>query len=143
MRNPYTPTFGVTPPLLVGRDEILTDFAEGLEDGVGSPSRAILITGTRASGKTVLLNALEDIVVEKEWVVISLTTRPGIAQELVETILPRYLSQYVSDSGNQIKQIQATVLEVAPVRSRDYLLTPAWVRGFHDSVFTGVSSGAF
>ena len=32
--NPFTPTFGTSPPLLVGRDTDLEDFREGLRDGL-------------------------------------------------------------------------------------------------------------
>ena len=31
-RNPFTPTFGVSPPLLVGRSVLLDDFVVALED---------------------------------------------------------------------------------------------------------------
>lgn len=35
MRNPFHATFGVSPPLLVGRDQALEEFVEALEDGGG------------------------------------------------------------------------------------------------------------
>ena len=60
MANPFHPSFGVSPPLLVGRDAMLADFVEALEDGPGSSGRAALYTGARGTGKTVLLNAVED-----------------------------------------------------------------------------------
>jgi hypothetical protein len=56
--NPFKPSFGVSPPLLVGRDEILDLFVEGLEDGPGSQARATIYTGLRGVGKTVVLNAV-------------------------------------------------------------------------------------
>ncbi|GAB3267032.1 ATP-binding protein [Alteromonas gracilis] len=80
--NPFTPSFGVTPPLLAGREDQLAAFAEGLEEGVGSPTRAVLFTGARGSGKTVMLNAVEDVARAHGWVVLSETTRPGVAAEL-------------------------------------------------------------
>ncbi|MDN5794791.1 MAG: ATP-binding protein [Intrasporangium sp.] len=58
--NPFTPTFGTSPPLLVGRDGDLEDFLEGLRGGPGAPERATLVTGLRGTGKTVMLNAYED-----------------------------------------------------------------------------------
>ena len=60
MANPFHPSFGVSPPLLVGRDSMIEDFVEGLEDGPGAAGRATLYTGARGSGKTVMLNAIED-----------------------------------------------------------------------------------
>ena len=92
--NPFTPSFGVSPPLLVGRDGAIEAFAEALEEGLGSPYRATLITGQRGSGKTVLLNALEDEARRRGWVVASETTRPGVAAELANSTLPALLHQY-------------------------------------------------
>jgi hypothetical protein len=40
--NPFTPTFGVSPPLLAGRSELLEEFAAALEDGPGAPGRMTL-----------------------------------------------------------------------------------------------------
>jgi len=37
MSNPFHASFGVSPPLLVGRDGLLEDFVEALEDGPGRP----------------------------------------------------------------------------------------------------------
>ncbi len=93
MPNPFTPTFGVTPPLLVGRDDPLIDFRATLGAAPGDPNRAILITGMRGSGKTVLLNAFEDEARARGWAVISETTRPGIAGEIAATVLPELLAE--------------------------------------------------
>lgn len=87
--NPFTPSFGTTPPLLVGRDDAITAFAEALDTGVGDPYRAMLLTGTRGSGKTVLLNALEDQARHRGWAVVSQTARPGMLAEMIDTRLPR------------------------------------------------------
>lgn len=92
--NPFTPSFGVSPPLLVGRDSAIEAFAEALEEGLGSPYRATLVTGQRGSGKTVLLNALEDEARRRGWAVASETTRPGVAAELANSTLPALLHQY-------------------------------------------------
>ena len=87
--NPFTPSFGTTPPLLVGRDDAIHAFAEALDTGVGDPYRAMLLTGTRGSGKTVLLNAMEDQARQRGWAVVSQTTRTGMLEEMIETRLPR------------------------------------------------------
>ena len=94
MRNPFTPSLGVSPPLLVGRDEILDRFREALEDGPGSPGRATVYTGARGTGKTVVLNAVEDIAREQGWLVVSETATPGFVQRLVEQHLPNLLRDH-------------------------------------------------
>lgn len=86
--NPFTPSFGVTPPLLVGRDDVIESFAEGLDSSVGHPSRGLLITGARGSGKTVLLNRLEDEARARGWATVAVTTKPGMADELTNSRLP-------------------------------------------------------
>lgn len=59
--NPFTPSAGVEPPVLIGREDVLYDFEESLLAGVGAPGRLMRITGPRGSGKTVLLNELGEI----------------------------------------------------------------------------------
>lgn len=98
MANPFKPSFGVTPPILVGRDGLIEDFAEALEDGPGSSGRATIYTGARGSGKTVMLNAVEDRARALGWVVISETASPGFVQRIVRQHLPRLLRDFDPDA---------------------------------------------
>lgn len=93
MPSPFTPSFGASPPLLVGRDEQLDAFQAALEGGVGDPGRAMLLTGPRGAGKTVTLNALEDLARRQGWEVVSETMRPGLAREMAESSLPALLGR--------------------------------------------------
>jgi AAA ATPase domain len=92
--NPFKPSFGVSPPLLAGRDGLIEEFAEALKDGPGSAGRATLYTGARGSGKTVMLNAIEDRAKELGWVVISETASPGFVERLAKERLPALLSSF-------------------------------------------------
>ena len=56
--NPYKPTAGAAPPLLIGRQRMVDAFVEGLDDGPGAPGRLSLCTGPRGVGKTVMLSEL-------------------------------------------------------------------------------------
>ena len=76
---------GVSPPLLVGRDELLEDFVEALEDGPGSAGRATLYTGARGAGKTVMLNAVEDRAREHGWLIVSETATPGFVSRMTRS----------------------------------------------------------
>jgi hypothetical protein len=63
MESPYTPGAGVSPPLLVGRDQVLGRAVElfARTANFGSPGQSPLImTGVRGVGKTVLLQAITD-----------------------------------------------------------------------------------
>lgn len=93
VNNPFTPTFGTSPPLLVGRDTDLDDFREGLRGGPGSPERATLVTGLRGTGKTVMLNAYEDVAGAEGWLVISETATPNLIDRITHEHLPRLLSE--------------------------------------------------
>lgn len=81
--NPFKPTAGANPPLLVGRDDAIVDLADAFDDGPGAPGRLTLITGQRGAGKTVLLNVAEQLAAERQWVVISETATPGLVERLI------------------------------------------------------------
>ena len=84
--NPFTPTFGVTPPVLVGRQSIIREADEAITDGPGAPGRAMLITGARGTGKTVTLNAIEDQARNHGWIVITEDARPGLLERLFSVL---------------------------------------------------------
>lgn len=94
MSNPFHPSFGVSPPLLVGRDRMLEDFVEALEGGPGASGRATLYTGARGAGKTVMLNAVEDRARERGWLVVSETATPGFVARITAQHLPRLLREF-------------------------------------------------
>lgn len=69
--NPYTPNAGARPPALVGRGEQLDAFdvlLQRLERGY--TEKAMLITGLRGVGKTVLLGAFADRAADRRWAVV-------------------------------------------------------------------------
>ena len=51
--NPFKPTAGKMPPILIGRETAIEEFTEGLDNGAGAPGRIMLVTGQRGFGKTV------------------------------------------------------------------------------------------
>ncbi len=69
--NPFSPTFGTTPPFLAGREEVLSRFDEAVNAGPLHPDYTLLITGDRGTGKTALLNVLEDRVADYGWMTIT------------------------------------------------------------------------
>lgn len=87
--NPFTPTFGISPPVLAGRSEELAAFDRALDRGPGAPGLATLYVGMRGTGKTVMLNEVEDLARSKGWVVVSETATRGLAERLITDGLPR------------------------------------------------------
>lgn len=86
--NPFRPTFGVSPTILAGRDSLLESFKLGLAEGPGSPFRALLISGARGMGKTVMLNEFEDAAAEQGWVKLRAYPDSSMLGTLINTTLP-------------------------------------------------------
>lgn len=85
IKNPFKPTMGMTPPLLVGREEILNDVEFALDNGAGTHERVTVITGPRGIGKTAVLNAIEDLALQHGWTYFSETATKGFVQRLISS----------------------------------------------------------
>ena len=67
-KNPFAPGAGSQPPELAGRDEILEDVDIALERiKLRRPSRSQILVGLRGVGKTVLLNRIREMAMEKSF----------------------------------------------------------------------------
>lgn len=93
-RDPFTPTFGVSPPLLVGRDDLIAEFTALLADDRGPSTRATIYTGSRGIGKTVMLNEVERVAKDNGWLVISETAYAGFVDRLTNIALPGLLANH-------------------------------------------------
>lgn len=87
--NPFKPSLGATPPVLVGRQAVLDDYAYALDSGSGAPELICLITGQRGVGKTVLLNALEYQASLAGWEVFSDNANEGFTSRLTGAVIAR------------------------------------------------------
>ena len=77
IRNPYAPGAGQRPPELAGRDRELKQFEITLERvASGRPERSLVLSGLRGVGKTVLLNALRSLAVQRYWGTGKIEARP-------------------------------------------------------------------
>jgi ATP-dependent Clp protease ATP-binding subunit ClpA len=56
----FLPAFGNRPAHIVGRDEVIADFLDGLGQSVGHRKRASILIGQRGTGKTALLLEFAD-----------------------------------------------------------------------------------
>ena len=83
----FAPSFGRKPDELLGRQQIVREFEEGLEGIRGARDRAVLIMGQRGSGKTVLLLALADIAAKSGFVVSApIVTGTGMLDRIIENV---------------------------------------------------------
>ena len=85
--NPFKPTAGMTPPVLVGRESVIDDFMDGLDEGPGAPGHLMRITGPRGSGKTVLLTALGDIATRRGWSVVNVSGKEALCASIQEQLV--------------------------------------------------------
>ena len=89
MRNPFKPTAGAEPPILIGRDDVVLAFEEGLDNGCGAPGRLMRISGPRGSGKTVLLNDLGDRARDAGWKVVDVSAGSDFLSDLFHELAPQ------------------------------------------------------
>ena len=98
--NPFKPTAGAEPPVLVGRERVVRDFCDGIEEGVGAPARLMRITGPRGSGKTVLLTELGDVAKTYGWTVIDVVASGNLTDKIKRALRDRLPRADVSLRAN-------------------------------------------
>ncbi|MDE0474100.1 MAG: ATP-binding protein [Gammaproteobacteria bacterium] len=94
VRNPFSPSFGTSPPVLAGRDAILDSVGDALAAGPTHPDYTALFIGVRGAGKTVMLNAVEDLARSRGWLALS--------DSASSTGLPDRLTRAASDLLEEI-----------------------------------------
>ena len=83
--NPFNPGFGVAPPLLAGRQEILHSVLSGLGRGPGRHEFHSVIVGPRGTGKTVLLAEIErHVSLENRALVLRWSGTESLVQRIAE-----------------------------------------------------------
>lgn len=120
-RNPFSPTFGAAPPVIAGRDDILDSIDDALETGHTHPDYTTLFLGARGSGKTVMLDAAQDVARAKGWRALSEDAWPtGLLGRLTRAA-ERLLDDLEDDPGRRIKSVTAAGfgVEWEPVAQSD------------------------
>ena len=119
VKNPYTPNAGSRPPELAGRDEQLEQFrilVARLKSG--QTEQSVIAKGLRGVGKTVLLNAFEDLAESEGFLTYynELTNESSLIQELARDTeralamlrLSDKIVQRVRDGLTHLKTIRFT-----------------------------------
>ncbi|WP_062520426.1 AAA family ATPase [Demequina silvatica] len=121
--NPFKPTAGAVPPLLVGRDALLAEVDEGIQSGPGHPARITIFTGARGTGKTVMLTESGDRAMSHGWLVIDESASPGMLARIGEAV--DRLLEGVSPRARR----RVTGVSIGALGSIDTELTPQLAEG--------------
>ena len=82
--NPFTPSFGRTPPYLAGRKMLLQDLARAFEGNGNDPLLQSVFVGARGSGKTTMLTLAADLASARGWVAASVSCAPGMLEDILQ-----------------------------------------------------------
>lgn len=86
MDNPFNPSFGMQPTVLLNRDQILSSLVEDIKR-LTTPYRTTLIYGARGVGKTVFMNAVGSrIDQDPQWTTVHLIIGENMVGRLTEML---------------------------------------------------------
>lgn len=108
-QSPFTPTFGSTPPEVVGRQTEVNDFAYALDNGPGAKGRATFVTGQRGVGKSVMLNIFHEVAASRGWVGLHAQASPGFVDTMTQARLPEILQEIDTAKTLKSKTVGANV----------------------------------
>jgi hypothetical protein len=74
--NPFTPGFGTSPVFLAGRDELVAQMSRAF-GSTFDPHRTAWLRAARGTGKTILLNEIQDVALNAGWLVVQEDAQHG------------------------------------------------------------------
>lgn len=98
--NPFRPDFGISPRVWAGRQEVLDDYSLAVSVA-GTFNRHMVISGARGTGKTALLNELEDIARSQGWIILRAFSHRDTTTTLSETTIPQAIRELLSPTATR------------------------------------------
>ena len=120
MSNPFTPTFGIVPPYLAGREVFLLEMQRALQDGPGNPNLSTLLIGPRGSGKTALLSCVAEEALQSGWIVARTVAADGMLEDILQSALKNAASFLQQRTKKKVKSVS-----VGQVLGIEWALEPA------------------
>ncbi|WP_420451968.1 hypothetical protein [Ilumatobacter sp.] len=112
--NPFTPGWGESPPVLIGRDAVLEAYATALDPDLDRHRlRRSHLVGPRSTGKTVMLEAIERIAGHNGWHTVSVdagTRTSGLGERIIREL--RKIVERENPPGRRATGGSASVLGV-------------------------------
>ncbi|MDO4443782.1 MAG: AAA family ATPase [Slackia sp.] len=87
MPNPFTPTFGIIPPCMAGREDLIEELSEAFANGLGDPNLSTIISGARGTGKTTLLSFMATEAESQGWITARTTASDGMLEDIIDQAL--------------------------------------------------------
>ena len=81
--NPFTPTFGKIPLQIAGRQTLINDVLDGLENNPGDPNRSTIFIGARGTGKTVLLTKIAEEASVNGWICVNVNANTDMLDDIL------------------------------------------------------------
>ena len=85
--NPFTPTFGIIPPFMAGREELIEELSGAFANGLGDPNLCTIISGARGTGKTALLSFMASEAQSQGWIAVRTTAFEGMLEDILDQAL--------------------------------------------------------
>lgn len=82
--NPFTPTFGIIPPFMAGREELIEELSSAFANGLGDPNLCTIVSGARGTGKTALLSFMADEAQSQGWIAVRTTAFDGMLEDILD-----------------------------------------------------------
>ena len=108
MKNPFNPSFGRQPTVLLDRTKLLNQLVSDIKD-LDTPYRTTLIYGARGIGKTVFMNEVgRQIDQDPDWIVVHLIIGERMVARLTEMLYQQTTGK-LKKLFNQISGIEVNV----------------------------------
>ena len=123
--NPYTLNFGRIPNEYIGRDIIISEIVEAVNNEMVD-SQAFKLVGIRGTGKTVTLTAIErELESDKKWIIVNLRYNADIIKDLISNLYSEipFVTKFIDANLNlSAFGIGINLSQKSPVSSLDVAL---------------------
>jgi hypothetical protein len=104
--NTFLPAFGNRPDCIVGRDDVISDFLDGLSQPIGHQKRTSILVGQRGAGKSALLLEFADLASQGDYVVARVSANRLMLDEIIQ-IIQLEGAKFVGETSSKIKGFSA------------------------------------
>ena len=105
MGNPFTPNFGQIPLHMAGRNLLIDEITNALENAPGDPALTSIIVGARGTGKTALLSLLAREAQRRGWIAVNVSCVPGMLDDILQHVLKAAANLIDTNEATRLKAI--------------------------------------